>query len=425
MIRFLFKGLVRDRSRFLFPVIIVTLGALLTVTMYAWMNAMMSDFLRSSAIFSTGHLRVITRGYAAEEDQLPNDLALLDVDGLRKQLQESYPGMDWVPRIHFGGLLDVPDAAGETRTQGATVGMAVDMVAGRGGQELTRLGIARALVRGRMPAKPFEMLISDDFARKLGVAPGDQATLIGSTANGSLALQNLTISGTLRFGLPPMDRMAIIIDIADAQVILDMENSASELLGYFAGDLYDDTRATDYAERFNRTYTGHHDDQDPLMMTLRQQNGLDDYFKLMDSFGGMMVAVFVAAMSIVLWNAGLLGGLRRYNEIGLRLAIGEPHGHIYRSMIIESLFIGLMGSVLGTALGLGLVYYFQIHGIDISSFMKNSSLMLSNVVRTEVTIHTFYIGFIPGLFATVLGTLLAGVGIYRRRTATLFKEMEA
>jgi len=42
-----------------------------------------------------------------------------------------------------------------------------------------------------------------------------------------------------------------------------------------------------------------------------------------------------------------------------------------------------------------------------------------------LTPPAFYIGFIPGLFSTVLGTMLSGIGIYRRQTAQLFKELEA
>ncbi|MBU1463960.1 MAG: BamA/TamA family outer membrane protein, partial [Alphaproteobacteria bacterium] len=37
------------------------------------------------------------------------------------------------------------------------------------------------------------------------------------------------------------------------------------------------------------------------------------------------------------------------------LAIGEHKGHVFRSMIYESVIIGLVGSVIGT--GLGLRYY--------------------------------------------------------------------
>jgi putative ABC transport system permease protein len=51
-------------------------------------------------------------------------------------------------------------------------------------------------------------------------------------------------------------------------------------------------------------------------------------------------------------------------------------------------------------------------------------MMLPSVYKTSVTPDSFYIGFFPGLFATVIGTALAGIGIYKRKTAQLFKELE-
>ena len=36
---------------------------------------------------------------------------------------------------------------------------------------------------------------------------------------------------------------------------------------------------------------------------------------------------------------GIMSGLRRYGEIGMRLAIGETKNHVFNSMIIESLII--------------------------------------------------------------------------------------
>jgi len=56
--------------------------------------------------------------------------------------------------------------------------------------------------------------------------------------------------------------------------------------------------------------------------------------------------------------------------------------------------------------------------------MKSSTMMLSNVLRTQITSEAYYIGFLPGLISTVLGTMLSGIGIYRRQTAQLFKELE-
>jgi putative ABC transport system permease protein len=130
------------------------------------------------------------------------------------------------------------------------------------------------------------------------------------------------------------------------------------------------------------------------------------------------------AMSIVLWNTGLLGGLRRYTEYGIRLALGEEKSQIYKTMIYEALLIGIIGSVVGTALGLSAAWYLQTYGLDFGDMMANSTMMMPQVFRAYISPRLFYIGFIPGTFAMVLGTALAGFAIYKRKTAKLFKELE-
>ncbi|MCK4623214.1 MAG: ABC transporter permease, partial [Desulfuromonadales bacterium] len=157
---------------------------------------------------------------------------------------------------------------------------------------------------------------------------------------------------------------------------------------------------------------------------LRDQDGLGEYLDMSQYFSFIASGIFVVAMSIVLWNVGLIGGLRRYGEMGLRLAIGEDKRHVYGSLIIEALGVGIVGSIIGTAIGLALAWYLQVHGLDIGSMVKNSSMMMSNVMRAEITSVTYYIGFIPGLLSTVLGAALSGIGIYQRQTAQLFKELE-
>ena len=161
------------------------------------------------------------------------------------------------------------------------------------------------------------------------------------------------------------------------------------------------------------------------MLTFREASGLAAELDMFDYFSTLLVFIFLTAMSIVLWNAGLMGSLRRYGEIGLRMAIGEDKSRIYRSLIAESLMIGIVGSVLGTALGLAVSYFLQIKGVNVASIFKNSAVLLPGVVRARVTAASFYIGFIPGLLATLLGTSLSGIGIFKRQTAQLIKELEA
>jgi putative ABC transport system permease protein len=423
MIKFLLKGILRDRSRSLLPVIVVALGVFLTVFMSAFIRGVFKDITDVNAKFSTGHVKIQTRAYAENADQMPNDLSLLDVNELMDQLKADYPYMEWVERIHSGGLLDVPDSLGETRGQGPAVGTAVDILT-PGTGEPERMNLVKSLVKGAIPGKQGEALISDDFAKKFGVSPGDKVTLFGSTMNGSMMFHTFVVSGTVRFGSSVLDRGAIIMDIRDAQTALDMDNAAGEILGYFNDGIYDDIRAKQLEDSFNSKYSRAEDEFSPVMSRLEEQEGLGDYLKLADSAGAIMVMIFIIAMSIVLWNTGLLGGLRRYSEFGIRLALGEEKSHIYKTTIYEAILMGIIGSVIGTLVGLGASYYLQKNGFDMSGIIGNIGMMLPSVYRAEVTPSLFYIGFFPGLLATVLGSALAGFAIYKRQTSQLFHELE-
>lgn len=423
MIHFLLKGLLRDRSRSLFPSLMVIAGSFLTVFLYCFINGVMDDMIRTNAVYDTGHLKIMTRAYYELKDQAPNDLALLGSSETIDSLQKDYPQFWWLPRIRFGGLLDVPDESGETLEQGPVIGLALRLI-DTDSSERQLLNIKDALVRGAIPSQAGEILISRQFAEKLNITTGQTVTLIGSTMNGSMAFHNFTVSGLVHFGIAALDRGMMLADISDIQIALDMNDGAGEIYGFSKDNHYDSVAANVIKGRFNEQYSVESDDFSPLMITLEQQNDLGDYLALMGVFGFIITSLFIFVMSLVLWNSGLMNSLRRYGEVGLRLALGEPRGTIYRRMILESIMIGLIGTVIGSAIAILLAYYMQYHGLDFSDLMNKSSMMISSVARARVTPFSFIIGFFPGLVAPVIGTIFAGIGIYKRQTSQLFKEME-
>ncbi|MFW6219043.1 MAG: ABC transporter permease [Bacteroidota bacterium] len=423
MIKFLLKGLWRDKSRSLLPVMVVASGVFLVVLFHSWISGIMEQSIEYNARFSSGHVKIMTTAYAENLHQKPNDLALLGVEDLREELDSMFPEMVWAERIIFGGLVDLPDENGETRAQGPAMGYGIDLLSGNSA-EIERFNIPGSLQSGSIPEKPGEILISDEFMHKLDAKIGDELTLIGSTMYGEMTFYNFTIAGTVKFGAAAMDKGSIIADIKDVRMALNMENAAGEILGYFGSGYFEPELAVNVINRFNTEF--YEDDKpfSPIMISLRDQDDLGMMVDMAGKMGGILTFIFIVAMSIVLWNAGILGGLRRYSEFGVRLAIGEEKGHLYKTIVYESLLIGIAGSLLGTLIGLSLSYYLQNKGIDVGDMMKNATIMMPSVFKAKVTPVTYVIGFIPGVISTTFGSMMAGIAIYKRKTARLFKELE-
>lgn len=428
MMYFLTKGLLRDRSRSLFPVIIITITVAIVIFAIGFMKGSMNSVFQSTAVIISGHEKVVTRAYKEESQMLPNDLALLNVDQIIRNLDKEYPDHFWSPRITFGGLLDMPDKNGETKDQGPVYALGIDLLK-TGSRIIEIWELDKNLVNGRLPKTFNEALIGQKLANKLNITVGDTATYIGTTMHNAFTTYNFTIVGTFDLQKGQADSQMMLVDISGARKALDMENAASEILGFTHSLFYDDDKAVSLRSNYNENYSDSSDIFSPVMMALRDSSQqMGDMVEFVDAFLMIIGTIFLIIVMVVLWNMGLMNGLRRYGEIGLRLAMGESKGVVYRSMIVEAVIIGLTGTMIGTGLGLSIVYYVQENGIDYSEVvatMSTASMVMPNVFYAKITPDLYYIGFIPGLIATVLGTMLAGIAIYKREMAQLFKELES
>ena len=426
MINFLIKGLLRDRSRSIFPIIIITATVTIVIFALGFMNGAMNGMFLNTAVIISGHEKVVTRAYKEESQMLPNDLALLNVDQIIATLNQEYSNYFWSPRITFGGLLDVPNENGETKNQGPVIAFGIDLLNNNSRQaELWELD--RKLVQGRLPIHLDEALISNKLAKKLDLNIGDKATFIGSTMNNAFTTYNFNIVGTFNLMKGQADRQMMLVDISGAREALDMGNAASEIFGFKHSLFYDDNNAVATSSDFNIRFSDTTDIFSPVMIALRDSNQMGTMVDFSKAAMAVIGGVFLIIVMVVLWNMGLMNGLRRYGEIGLRLAMGESKGKVYRSMIYEATIIGLTGTIIGTGLGLSLTYYVQENGIDYSDVVEKisaSNMVMPNIFYAQITSDLYYIGFIPGLIATILGTMLAGLAIYRREMAQLFKELE-
>jgi putative ABC transport system permease protein len=160
-------------------------------------------------------------------------------------------------------------------------------------------------------------------------------------------------------------------------------------------------------------------------LSILDQRNIGDITSKFETLRKIIVGIFIFLMVLVLWNAGLLNGMHRYGEMGLRLAFGETHLQLLFSIVLEAILIGIIGVIVGCGVGGTITYFLQEVGVDMGDAFAQSGMMINDVVRGRVSIDGFIIGIIPGLRASALGSLIAGLAIFNRSEANLFRELEA
>jgi putative ABC transport system permease protein len=432
MIRWLLKGIWRDKTRSLFPFLVITVGVTLLIYLLGFMEGMFAGMIDITAHLDTGHLRFVNKPFYDEEHLNPLDRALAgQKETLQWLRQNGDPRIEWSPRIRWGAIMDVPDEKGETKSQTPVIGMAIEML-DKGSAERERLDLEKSVIEGVVPSNAKEMLVGYKLAEALGLSLGDRVTLLGQNFDGGMATDNYKVVGFVKFGLAAMDKKMAFIDLADAQQTFYMEDMVTDFLGFLPMNVgykeYDQLKQgiMSHLSALKQNPPGEWaSDDDPLILSVLDQRNmrvLSEQFELVDD---VVIGVFAFLMVLVLWNAGLLNGVHRYGEMGLLLALGETHKKLIGLMALEAFTVGLLGSAAGCMIGGGVVYYLQEVGISTHGISETSGMMMSDIIRARVSLNAFVFAVIPGITASVVGNLIANLAIFQRSEANLFRELEA
>ena len=432
MITFLFKGILRDKSRFLFPFLIVTIGVALVISLVGFMEGTMMGMIDNTANLDTGHLRLVNKPFYDEEHLRPLDRSLAAQKETREWLEKnSSDKVKWCPRIRWGAILDVPDEKGDTVSQTPIVGMALELK-NKGSLELKRLRLDESLVGGKFPELKNEMLMGDQLAKTLGIELGREVTLIGQSFDGGLVADNYRVVGLVKFGVSAMDKKMVLIDLSDAQNSFYMEDMITDWLGFmparFSLNKYEEIKRNmtqPLSQWIEKPPISWAKDDRPILLTIRDQQNIGSMTDKFNIIKGFVVGIFTFLMILVLWNAGILNGIHRYGEMGLRLAFGESHWKVIFNLGVEGLFIGILGTITGCLFGGAFAWYLQEVGINMGDSFAQSGLMINDIVRASLTTGAFIQGIVPGVFASVAGNLVASLAIFKRSEANLFRELEA
>jgi len=283
--------------------------------------------------------------------------------------------------------------------------------AGEQGYAAMVLGVDAASEAGpagllRGVAEPLDgrrVLIGRSLAEMLGTRAGDTLAVVGQGADGSLANELVVVAGLVQTPVDLVNRMGIVMALPQAQELFMMPDRAHEILIRARAP----ERAPAVVERA-RGLAGLAGAEVLDWKTIAPQ-----LVELVDLVGAawyfILILVFVAAAAGVA-NTMLMATYERTHELGMLLALGTRPGRIVGMIVAESLALGVVGVLLGTALGIATVAIAHRTGVDLSALAKGAPEELSFAgLSVSMRIHpTLNVGHVvQGIVAVVLTSLVA------------------
>ena len=245
------------------------------------------------------------------------------------------------------------------------------------------------LVEGREPAGAGEVLVDADTADRHEVAVGDALTVVA--ASGS---HPVTVAGVVEFqGSNPGVAWLFFEPAAARGTLLGAADRVSSIAVDAADGVGDGELRDRIADELGAGFEVKTREENRAE-AMEEVGFLDVLRYAMLGFAG--IAVLVGIFLIV--NTFSMLVAQRTREIGLMRAIGSSRRQINRSVLIEALLLGVVGSALGVAAGIGLA----------ALLLRAMGAVGMNVAGTSLTVAatTPVAGMVVGVLATVVAAWL-------------------
>ncbi len=373
--RLAWRNLWRNRRRTLITISAVVFATWLSIGMRGLQLGTYEQNINFSLNLFSGHLQLQHPSFA-DNPTLHNTFTF-DAD-IEAALRNDQRVKAYAPRIIADGLLSFRD-----NSQGAAI-FGVDPAAER---KVSR--ILKRIDNGRMMKSrdAMEIVLGHTMLQNLQASIGDEVVILTQGRDGSLGNMKYRIVGTVKSGVPDFDRSAVFIGIGALQELITMPRHISVI----AVSLKDLNDVPDVVREINERLAGH----DVRAMTwqevmpeLKQSIDLDNYSSI------LFLGILIVVVAFGILNTILMSVTERFREFGVLLAIGMPQGALVRLVFLETLFIMMLGVLIGNLFGYAVVSWFAANPIvftgEYAAMMEEFGMLpqMGSVVRVSSFINT-------------------------------------
>jgi lipoprotein-releasing system permease protein len=236
------------------------------------------------------------------------------------------------------------------------------------------------VVSGQARLAPGEAIIGRELAADLGVRVGDRLTVQTASVSDSVR-----VTALVDLGIRDLNRRTVIVPLRTAQSLLGLPGGATTLDLTVRDVWAAEELARDLRRQFPYKIEAWQEANAQLVSALNAQSVSTALIR------GVVLVVVVLGIASVL----VVSVVQKSREIGILRAMGATRGQVLRVFLVQGAVVGALGSMLGLALAVGMIWLFThfVRGSD-GLPLFDISLPVSTALRVA-------------LIATVCGVLAA------------------
>jgi putative ABC transport system permease protein len=374
------KNIRRYRRRTLLTISLIAFGVVFVLVFVAVSSSFKDIMIRQITNSYLGDLQIHRRGYVASIETLPLNLNLSPQQAANavKALKENPEVSAFSERIKFGAMFSNFTETTNIRINGVVPENEFAACPAMSTRISDGDKSAGALAKGKI-------LVPALLARGMGSKVGDTVVIIATNRDGSVNGKTLVISGILESATGPGGRDGYV-HIDDAMEILRMtQREISE----FAISLKEPERVDRVAESLSAQLGEVVKDpkKAPFQVhTWAELSPFSNIAKIVDLMTIFVKVMLIAIVLISILNVMIMAVYERVREIGTIAAIGTLPSKILILFLVEGLFLGVAGALVGLVAALAIVLGLNVWKVSFNFGQTTGLVLLPSLDLNQIVV---------------------------------------
>ena len=241
-------------------------------------------------------------------------------------------------------------------------------------EDLNTISYLEAVSEGEMFAAddPTGMVLGAQLAQNLGAELGDRVVYTATDRSGDIVAGLGRVRGTLRTGAPSIDVGMVLLPIEAARGVLGFASDEATQVAIFVTD---HRRSEALAARLQEQVG----DEVAAIPWFEGRPDLYAFIAMKVGGGVIMIGIIALMVAAGIFNTVFISVMERLREFGIMMAVGFSPAKLFRLVVYESVWLGVIGLVLAGMLTIGPYLYLSRFGIDMGAMLGNSPTEISGV----------------------------------------------
>ncbi|MBU2491485.1 MAG: ABC transporter permease [Bacteroidetes bacterium] len=345
LIKLAWRNIWRNKRRSLLTLCAIVFATFASVAMRGMQIGTYELNISNAVNMFSGYLQLQKKGYQQNPSLNKN---FKYTNNIKEKLESDENVISFAPRVYADGLISYKD-----NSLGAAI-FGIDPQ-----KEKTTATFINRINDGRFftTTDSYEIVLGTKLMQNLKAGIGDDIVILAQGFDGSLGNLKFKIVGTVKMGMQEFDASTAFIGLETAQELVAMYGRIHALAIKVNDISLVEPVKTELVEKID----------DPDLVLLSWDEIMSDFkqsIELDNVSGIFMLLILIVIVAFGILNTVLMSVTERFNEFGIILSIGMPQIKLVSLVFIETLFLTMIGVIIGDVIGWFINYMLILNPIE-------------------------------------------------------------